>query len=227
MSDLENLAEDLDDELVEGPPRKYRAINGLAVASFAFGVLSAATVAGWTLAIFPILGIALAWLAFRRYRRNPEEQTGMAFARWGLGLSLGLWAAGWGYLAYLYYTEAPPGYEPVEYRLLQANPDDPHELAPPEAEQRHGKKIYLRGYMMPGRQRGNLRQFVLVDDPGACTYCAPKPRTTQLVLVRLVDHAPIEYTTHQVGVGGVFTVHKGSEEGMGGLLYKIEADVIK
>lgn len=211
-----------------GPP-KYRAVNGFAVASFVFGILSALTVVGWSLVVFPLVGVILAWLAFRRHRRNPEELTGLAFAKWGLGLSLGFWVTGWGYQAYLYYTAAPPGYLPISYKSLQPDPALPEELVPPFAEELHRnkQKVFIRGYMFRARQRTGITEFVLVDDPGACSFCAPKPKVTQLILVKLKDGLRTEFTTHMVGVGGEFSLHKEPEKEMGGLLYKIEADVLR
>ncbi len=208
---------------------KYRAVNGFAVASFVFGILSAVTVVGWSLAIFPLVGVILAWLAFRRHRRNPEEQTGLAFAKWGLGLSLGFWATGWGYQTYLYYTAAPPGYMPISYKSLQPDPALPDELVPPFAEELHRnkQKVFIRGYMFRARQRTGITEFVLVDDPGACSFCAPKPKVTQLILVKLKDGLRTEFTTHMIGVGGVFSLHKEPEKEMGGLFYKVEADVLR
>lgn len=212
-----------------GPERKYRAVNGFAVASLVFGVLSALTLVGWSMAVFPIAGILMAWLAFRRFRRNPEEQTGRSFAKWGLSLSIGLWSVGYGYLTYLYYTAAPPGYLPISYKALQPDPTLPDELVPPLAEELHKNKqrVFVRGYMFRARQRSGIKEFVLVDDPGACSFCAPKPKVTQLILVKLKGSLRTDFTTHMVGVGGEFSLHKEPEKEMGGLYYKIEADVIK
>ncbi len=212
-----------------GPERKYRAVNGFAVTSFVFGVLSALAAVGWSMAVFPLTGVLSAWLAFRRYRRNPEEQTGLAFAKWGLGLSLGFWLLGYGYLTYLYYTAAPPGYLPVAYRSLQPDPGLPDELVPPVAEELHKNKqrVFVRGYMFRARQRTGISEFVLVDDPGTCSYCAPKPKVTRLILVKLQGGLRTEFTTRMIGVGGVFSLHKEPEKEMGGLYYRIDADIIK
>ena len=211
-----------------GPEPKYRAINGFAVASLVFGGLSILTVVYWAMAVVPLAGIALAWLAFRRFRKNPEEQTGLMFAKLGLGLSLGLWLFGYSYQLYTYFTAAPPGYKPISYKLLQPDPSIQDERIPPAAEDLDKEKVFIHGYMFRARQRTNMREFVLVDDPGACAFCAPKPKATQLILVKLQGNLRTEFTTHLIGVGGEFTVHKDPrEEGMGGLVYKIEADCLR
>jgi hypothetical protein len=220
----------------EAAPEKYRAVNGYAVASLVLGVLSLLTLVYWALAVVPLAGIALAWLAFRRFRRNPEEQTGLVFAKLGLGLSIGLWAFGYGYQLYLYVTAAPPGYMPISYKTLQPDPGIEDERVPPAAEDLDKRKVFIRGYMFRASQRTNIREFVLIDDPGACNFCAPKPKPTQLILIKLEGNLRTEYTTHMIGVGGVFTVHqgtkdddkeKGKDKEMRGLVYKIEADCLR
>ena len=231
-------------------PRRYRAISPLAVLSLACGMLSALAVLAWVWGVFPLAGIVLGWIALRRIRRTPEEITGAGFAKAGVILSAVFWTAGYSYLTYLYFTQAPPGYKPVSYAMLLLPPGaPPGQLVPPSAEELDGERVYIRGYMVPGRQQSGIKRFFLCDDPGVCSFCAPKPKVTQLIEVKLINDLEAEYTTYPVGVGGKFRVETGKpkkktedkpddtarlkpgqvppEKPGGGVLYQLEADYLR
>ena len=233
--------------------RSYRAITGLGVGSMVLGALSALAVLHWVLGVIPAAAIITGWIALRRIRRCPEEVTGAGFAKAGLWMAAAFWAIGCGRLTYVYYTQAPPGYKPVHYADLQLPPGSPPEmLVPPKAEEFDGERIYIRGYMVPGRQQSGIKRFFLSDDPGVCSFCAPKPKVTQLIEVKLINDLEAEYTTHAVGVGGKFRVDTGKpkkkekeepvvpkanpneksgkpapEKPGGGVYYQLEADYLR
>lgn len=213
-------------EAEPAPERKYRAVNPFAVASFVFGVLSVLTVLHWAMGAVPAAGATLAWLAFNRYRRNPEDQTGIAFARWGLGLSLGLGIVGYCYLIYAWHTEAPPGYQKISFKDLQ--PTNAEERVPVTAEKELDKRrVYIHGYIFRTRQQSDIKDFVLTEDKG-CAFCGVQPKPTQLIRVRLQTSVGIDYTTRLIGVGGELTVDTNlTDRSMGGLYYRIDADVVK
>jgi hypothetical protein len=213
----------------DGPTeRRYRAIHGFAVASLILGGLSILSLLHVLLGLIPIAGITFAWLALKRIRRNPEEIAGIGFARWGMRLSMGFWLIGSGWLIYQYYTEAPAGYKPVAYKTLQPPPDEKEFRIPTQAEDLDKQQIFVHGYMFRARQQTGITEFVLVDDRGACSFCAPKPKVTQLIRVKLKNGLKADFTTYPIGVGGEFTVHKNpNEKGMGGLIYMIEADILR
>ncbi len=190
-------------------------------------------------------------MALQRISRTPEEVTGAGFAKWGLGLSAALWIMGAVWLTYLSYTQAPPGYKPVSYNDLQLPPGSPPEmLVPPKAEELDGERIYIRGFMVPGRRQSGITQFFLSDDPGVCSFCAPKPKITQLIEVKLINDLEADFTTHLIGVGGKFRVETGKpkkkegeqavrtgpndkagqpapEKPAGGARYQLEADYLR
>lgn len=199
------------------PVAPYRAISALGVGSLVLGVLSILSVLDWAWHPLPAAGIVVGWLALRRIRRNPSEYTGPGFAKAGIATSCVFWVVGASWLTYVYYTQAPPGYKPISYAILKLPPNAPPEQrVPPAAEELDGERVYLRGFMVPGRQQSGLKRFFLSDDPGVCSFCAPKPDITQLVEVILLGDLEGEYTTRAVGVGGKFRVETGKPKEQSG-----------
>ena len=76
----------------------------------------------------------------------------MELAWAGIGLSVLLWIAGYSLQTYLYYTQAPPGYFPIPYSLLQPDPNVSGQIVPPAAYEQEDKRVFIKGYMTPGRQ---------------------------------------------------------------------------
>jgi hypothetical protein len=206
----------------------YRSLSGLAVASLVCGCISALTFVDWTLALVPVIGIALGWIALRRIRRNPEESLGEYWALAGMTLCGAFWVAGYCWLIYGFFHQTPPGYELISYKMLQPDPNQPDQRVSGDAEMFDKRRVFIWGWMTPGRQRTGIREFVLGDDPGTCNFCNPQPRPTQLIRVKLINNIKVDYTTHQIGVGGEFTIHTDpADETSGGLLYQIEADCLR
>jgi len=215
-------------QMQETVETSYRTLSGIAVASVVFGVLSAATFLDWSLATVPIIGIVLGWVALRRIQRNPEESVGRNWAMAGIALSVAFWIGGYVRLTYAYFNQTPLGYELISFKQLQPPPDRPDLRVSEAAEMLDKRKVFVWGWMYPGRQKSGIREFLLINDPGTCTFCAPQPRPTELIRVKLASHLKIEYTSRQIGVGGEFTVHSDpNDQAMGGLVYQIEGDCFR
>ncbi len=206
----------------------YRALSGLAVASVACGVLSALVFLDWAVALVPVAGIALGWIALRRIRRNPEESLGEPWAYAGIALSAFFWIGGYGWLIYYHFHQVPAGYELVSFSVLQPPRNRPDRIVSEEAEMLDKRKVFVWGWMYPGRQRTGIKEFVMVEDAGTCQFCAPQPRPDQVIRVKLVNGLKADYTTHQIGVGGELTVYANpNDPASGGFLYQIEADCVR
>lgn len=206
----------------------YRALSGLAVTSVVFGCLSALTFLDWSLAFLPVIGIVLGWIALRRIRRNPTETLGKRWAISGIALAVFFWIAGYGWLVYGYFHQVPEGYLLISYQSLQPDPNRPDQLVSEEAEMLDKRKVFIWGWMYPGRQRTGIKEFLLVDDLGTCNFCTPQPRPTQIIRVKLLNNLKTDFTTRQIGVGGELTVYRDPrDEAAGGLLYQIEADCLR
>lgn len=215
-------------QMQETVETSYRSLSGIAVASVLVGVASAVTFLDWSLAIVPVVGMALGWIAIRRVRRNPEESVGLAWARTGIVLSAIGWIGGYGWLTHAYFNQTPAGYEPITFVALQPDRLRPEQRVSEAAEMLDKRKVFLWGFMYPGRQKAGIKEFLLMEDPGTCAYCSPQLKPTQVLRVKLVGGLRTEYTSRMVGIGGELTIHTDpKEEGMGGLVYQIEADCLR
>jgi hypothetical protein len=129
-------------QMQETVETSYRALNGLAVASVVFGGLSAVTMIDWSLAVVPVIGIVLGWVAIQRIRRNPES-VGLNWARAGIALSIAMWIGGYARLTYGYFHQTPPGYQLVSFRALQTDPNRPDQRVSEEAEMLDKRKVFI------------------------------------------------------------------------------------
>ncbi len=210
----------------EGEYGRYRAISAMAVASLAFGVLSALAVWHWALGLIPAVGILTGYIALQRIREVPEELSGVALAWAGIVLSVAFGVLGCGLVLSARAKEFPYGYERIEYEMLQPDPNVPGERIPPGAYERQyddvrNNKVGIKGYMYPGRQPTRLKTFLLCPAIPNCPFCAPNPKPTEIIRVSLEGDLEATYTTHPIRVGGKFRV---DETAPGGVPYQLDAD---
>ncbi len=206
---------------------QYRALSVSAVASCLLGLLSITSFLGWALIVIPVVGLLVGLIALWRIRANPTELTGRTIAWAGIALSLAFMFGGAGYLTYDYVTEVPPGYARLSYAELQPDPDNPGELFPPSIEARDGERIFIKGYVYPGKQTSGIKQFVLCRDNGDCCF-GGQPKLTDRVLVTLKGPLSLEYSTRIQRLAGTFRVEPGrATDGLEGVIYHLDADYLK
>ncbi len=206
----------------------YQAVDAFAVLSLAFGAGSILTLLDWSLAFIPIVGIVLGILAVRRIRQSPTEWIGLYLAYCGIGLSVILWAGGYARLTYVYLSRPPAGYVPTTFAALQPDPNDPRQRVSEEARMLDQRKVYLRGYMHVGRHHTGLREFLLIDDRGSNAFISPRKKATQIVRVVLKPPLKVDFVSYEIGVAGTLSVYETDPKNeMNGLLYKIEADLVR
>jgi len=204
----------------------YRALSTAAVASLIVGLLSSAAVLDWTLLAIPSIGIALSTFAWLKVKRHRDELSGESLARWGLILSVFFLVSGFSWQSYTYLTEVPTGYERISYAELQPDPAQAEQLVPPAAVDLEGKKIFIKGFVYPGREKNGIRQFLLVRDQGDCCF-GGNPKITDRIQVTLDEPLRLTYQSRIHKVGGVFHVEpiKTATGGAkGGVLYHLKAD---
>jgi hypothetical protein len=209
------------------PTQHYRALCPTAVVSIVIGTLSIPTLVfwfSWLWAVMPLVGIGLGWHAAQRIRQAPSEWTGLGLARLGIGLSAGLWIAGYGWLIFAGVRGVPYGYTLVRYDQLQSDPNAPAEPIPQSARELHEKKIFIKGYMQPRRQQTGIKEFILCPTNGECPFCIPNPKRTEMIRVVLQGDLETVFTTHLIGVGGRFQVDTDDRSG---IPYGLEADCLQ
>ncbi len=205
-------------------PAHYRAIEPLAVLSVVFGGLSILTALHWWLTLIPLVGVGLALRARRKILDAPDALTGMRLVKLGIWLSAVLWLAGAAWLLTREARTVPFGYQPINYDTIQPDPAHPTQPIPQRALDMNDKKVYVEGYMQPGRRQTHIKEFVLTPISGHCPFCTPDPKPTEMVRVKLQGDMETSYTTRLVGVAGRFQV---TPDDPSGVPYAIEADVLR
>lgn len=206
----------------------YRALCSTAVASFVVGVLSIVAFLDWTLAVVPVCGIVLGGVALLQIRRSHGELTGHLLARLGVAFSLLFGTAGASWQSYVYLTEVPDGYERITYAALQHAEGEPGTAVPASAQALDGKRIFVKGYVYPGATKTGITQFILVRDNGVCCFGGTTPKQTDMIQVTLKDPLELTYSDQLRKLAGIFRVDPAiAVDGVGGVLYQLEAEYLK
>ncbi len=222
--DLETAA--TDNERYE----RYRALSTAAVASLMIGLLSCLAILDWSLVTIPLIGIPLSLFALRKVRRHNDELTGEKLALGGLALSVLFLFVGPALLTYEFVTEVPDGYERISYTDLQPDPAVAAQQLPPSATDLEGRKIFIKGFVYPGREKDGIRQFLLVRDQGDCCF-GGNPKITDRIQVTLNSKLRgLRFQSRLHKVAGTFHVapmNKAVGDAKGGVLYHLEADYVE
>jgi hypothetical protein len=203
---------------------EYRAVSSWAVASVVLGVLSITAALDRFFIFVPLVGVLVGWKALRQFRQFGEAQTGNTLARIGIATSVFFGLVGTMVL-YIVMNDVPYGYKEITFEDLQPNPGEavsPYalELQP---TMRDDRRVFLRGFIYPGRQTQGIKEFVLVPTLGHCSFCFRQIRPTDFVRVRLVSDLTADYKSTEIGVGGRLRVDQLS----GQAPYALEADHIQ
>jgi hypothetical protein len=208
---------------------RYRALSTSAVASLIVGLLSCLAILDWSLVAIPMIGIPLSAFSLMKIRRQRDELTGEKLARAGLVLSLLFAVLGPARLTYEFVSELPPGYERISYAELQPDPAQAGQQVPPGALELEGKRIFIKGFIFPGREKDGIRQFLLVRDQGSCCF-GGNPKITDRIHVTLVDPLRLTFQSRLHKVGGIFHVEPASstiDGAKGGVFYHLQADYLQ
>ena len=198
----------------------YRALSGAAVMSLALGFLSALALFTLYLAVIPISGVLFGLYAVVQIRKHPSELTGRGVAIAGMILSFSLLVASVSVASYVYATEVPRGYERIFYSQLQPEEGKIGQKIPPLAEDLDGKKVFIKGYVFPGKQRQGIKTFLLVRDKGDCCF-GGNPKLTDRIQVTLADPERLRFDPYLHKIAGTFRLVKdpGQAIDAGGEVY--------
>ncbi|HLA83854.1 MAG TPA: DUF4190 domain-containing protein [Thermoguttaceae bacterium] len=205
----------------------YRRIEPLAVASLVLGLLAWLPMFGWPMLPVPVAGGILGYLALRRIENSFGEKTGRGIAIGGLVLSIVLGLIGTAFFGLVVARGVPIGYAWLTFEDMQPN-EELGEVVPQKALDLQDKFIFVKGYMYPGRRTMGIQQFVLVPSQWHCKFCQRDLKSTEMITVTMTGDELADYTTHMVGIGGKLTIdHNEALRPLGGMPYKIEADVFR
>ena len=198
----------------------YRALSGAAVMSLALAFLSALALFSLYLAVIPISGVLFGLYAVLQIRKHPSELTGRGVAIAGMILSFALLVASASVASYVYATEVPRGYERIFYSQLQPEEGKIGQKIPPLAEELDGKKVFIKGYVFPGKQRQGIKTFLLVRDKGDCCF-GGNPKLTDRIQVTLADPERLRFDPYLHKIAGTFRLVKdpGQAIDAGGEVY--------
>ena len=207
---------------------EYRAICSSAIASLVLGLLSGLALLDWWLALVPMAGLVLGFVALRKIRSQPREYTGGILAVIGIILCLALGTFGISRQYYTFITEVPEGYDRISYSELQPQPDERPDAPPPDAMALSGKKVFIKGYVYPGERTNGITEFLLVRDQGSCCF-GGNPKVTDRIQVSLADPNGFAFSNGLFKVAGVFRVTPASRaiDAGGAVLYHLDEAVLR
>lgn len=203
----------------------YKPVAILGPVSLFIGVCAATGLMFPSGVLLGLAGILLAIVALYQIRVADGELTGRFLAVSGLVVSTAMTLAGGGYHGYVYATEVPEGYERLSFSWLSnqgmiveesgARPTD-------DVAKFDGKKIYIKGYMYPVRQRHGLTEFVLCKDNGDCCF-GGQPKLTDMIAVKMQPGLSVDLLEQQlVGVAGIFRASTVTQSGELTSVYMLE-----
>lgn len=205
----------------------YRTLSKAAVGSVALGLLSLFSFVFSSVTVFALLGIGLAIYALITVWKYPDEYSGKGVARFGLGLCSLVFVSATALHTYIYLTEVPPDHVRLTFGDIKA--PKYQRLQPTEkALELNGKRVFIKGYTFPGKQKKNLSQFLLVGDFGQCCF-GGNPEPSHLIRVSIKNGRKIDYSQRLRKLAGTFRVlPQVGVNGEGqGYLYELEAEEIK
>ncbi len=214
------------DEVRPEQAADYRQVAFLSVGSLVFGLLSAITFMHWALAVLPILSIVMGVVAMRRILHAPGEVGGFAMTTAGISIAAVFWLGGYGWLTWSYFNSVPTGYIRVDFAEFASDPKTgklPQHILNLSAE---GQKIFVQGYMYPGRRLAGIDDFVIVRTTEHCKFCSPRTNPTDMINVHMSEGRTVTYRTKPVRVGGTLSIDPDYIAN-GTSPYHIEADVFR
>jgi hypothetical protein len=179
------------------------------------------------LLILPLFGLILGVLGLSSIRKYPGELTGKTAASLGTTLGAALFVGGIACHVLIYSTEVPDGYERLPFQELKADSRMP-DYPPPAALGMDGKRVFIKGYIYPGQQRFDLKEFVLVPDLGTCCF-GGKTKQTHKIKVILEGDLTLDYSMTKRRLAGVLHVDPFPPPvaGQPGVYYYLIADYAK
>lgn len=210
--------------------QQYRTLSFSAVVTIGLGVVAIPTGIGASLnpflLVFPWIGIMVGVWCVLKLRKRQQEFTGYGFAKAGLILSLLFFLGGAVHASYQYATEVPEGFRRLKFSELQPDPKFPHLPFAPLAAELDTTPVFIKGYVYPDEQLGDIKRFILVPDMGTCCF-GGQPKLTDMIQVTLADPNRIEYSMFRRSLSGTFRLGSAQAAKVGAVVYHLEEAAVK
>jgi len=125
-------------------------------------------------------------------------------------------------------AEAPRNisFNNVKFEMKKGDPFE-RKLLTPEIEKLVGKKIRIRGWILPGGQATGLTDFVLVRDNMECCF-GPMAALFDCMIVKMVEGESTDFTTRAIAIDGVFEIREEKfPDGTWMAIYHLTAESVK
>jgi hypothetical protein len=93
-------------------------------------------------------------------------------------------------------------------------------------EAMNGKKIRIRGYILPTPQQHGIRQFVLVRDNQECCF-GPGAALYDCILVEMKPGNTADFTIRPIAVEGIFNIREFVVDGKHLAIYQMDGDTAR
>jgi hypothetical protein len=101
------------------------------------------------------------------------------------------------------------------------------EMLGPEIESLAGRRIRIRGYMLPTNQKRGIRQFVLVRDNQECCF-GPGAALYDCMLVHMQPGRTAEFSIRPVAVEGTFSIEVFYDfDNVPRAVYRIDGEAVR
>ncbi len=117
-------------------------------------------------------------------------------------------------------------FDKVKFEMKKGDPFE-RKMLTPEIENLVGKKIRIRGWILPGGQATGLTDFVLVRDNQECCF-GPMAALFDCMIVKMVEGESTDFTTRAIAIDGVFDIREEKfPDGTWMAIYHLTAESVK
>jgi hypothetical protein len=214
---------------VSGVRVGYRAVSVLAVIAFCLSLFTPLILLSTWFVLCPLVGLVCGVWGLIKILSSPFDYTGRVFAMAGIIVSLvfGVLAGVWG--VWQYYYSVPVGYTVVDFLEFRPDADkykgnkfniNPRIL---ELAAEH-RKVYIRGYMMPGNQLAGIQDFMMVRSKAHCKFCTPEKNPFDMITVHCRGNLRATFRMNAAHVGGELYFNEDFSDK---LPFHVEADLFR
>jgi hypothetical protein len=117
-------------------------------------------------------------------------------------------------------------FDAVKFEMKKGDPFE-RKMLTPEIEKLVGKKIRIRGWILPGGQATGLTDFVLVRDNQECCF-GPMAALFDCMIVKMAEGETTDFTTRPIAIDGVFDIREEKfPDGTWMAIYHLTAESVK